>query len=327
MKDQYVKNTQLKTIKKDWPGNRIIDNCFVELCDSKKNNWHGIKLMFKALVLPLFHRNKKFAKADTIHDFVFDRKNDFIIWLGHSSFFIRLNGISIITDPSFYDIPLLKRAVKLPFNLSKLGKIDYLLVSHLHADHVTKTSLDHVMALSPNAKILTGLRLEKYFKKYSNKTQSAGWYQQYDTKKDVDIFYLPAMHNSGTNLFNMNKSLWGSFVIKTPKKVVFFSGDTGYTNHFKEIKKLFPKIDCALIELSWAEKIFIDGKFINGHLYPMHLKGVFTALNPKMTIPMHYGTFYKYMKSIPIETFQGSAKKAGFRQKTKIPKIGEKVIL
>lgn len=327
MQEKRIKNEKLKTIKKNWKGNLIVDNCFVELCDSRKNNWHGIKVMFKALVLPIFHRKKKFIQAESTNDFTFDKKNDFIVWLGHSSFFIRINGVSIIIDPSFHNLPFIKRAVQLPFSISKLGQIDYILISHLHSDHVTEKSLEEIISFSPNAKILSGLGMNKCLKKYADRMQVAGWYQQYDTQKELDIFYLPAMHNSGSNLFNMNKSLWGSFVIKTAEKIIFCSGDTGYTKHFEEIKKLFPKIDCALIELSWIEKTFVDGKLINGHLYPDQIKDVLKTLKPELVMPMHYGTFYRSLKTDPIEKFKESLKKLGFENKAKIPAIGERVKL
>src|SRR5690606_18346971 len=173
-------------------------------------------------------RNAK--KNDTfqlpfIEDLSFlDNKEDVVIWLGHATFFIRINGISLITDPVFANVSVSERKSKLPFSPDLLRNLDYVLISHDHRDHLDKKSLRLIIENNPTAEILSGLRMDEWFNKMlvSPKTQLAGWYQQYhtDTTK-VKIYFLPARHWSSINLTDANQHLWGSFIIQDNENTLF----------------------------------------------------------------------------------------------------------
>ena len=143
-----------------------------------------------------------------------ENNEDVIIWLGHATFFIRINGVSVITDPAFFDAGLAKRKCPLPFNVNLLHKVDYILISHDHRDHLDKKSLQLLYKNNRRTEILSGLKMDEWFNDMieNPKVQTAGWYQQYktDTAK-IKIFFMPARHWSKRSLWDTNKHLWGSF--------------------------------------------------------------------------------------------------------------------
>jgi L-ascorbate metabolism protein UlaG (beta-lactamase superfamily) len=237
--------------------------------------------------------SNSFLKIENDTSFISD-KSDVIIWLGHATFFIRLNGISILTDPVFNSPNIfLKRKVPLPFPISVLPPIDYLLISHDHRDHLDKKSIQMVLKNSKNTKILTGLGMESWLRK--NITikeiivEEAGWYQQFLTDSSkIKISFLPARHWSKRGLFDTNLRLWGSFFIETPSKSIYFSGDSGYGNHFKEIGRLFDKIDIAIMGIGAYEPEWFMSP---NHISPKDALKAAAEMKAKTFIPMHYGTY------------------------------------
>ncbi|NJK93946.1 MAG: hypothetical protein HC905_02575 [Bacteroidales bacterium] len=140
----------------------------------------------------------------------FSSKNDMMVWLGHSTFLIRINGLLIMTDPVFYDVPLVKRHHGLPFDPSLIKGLDYILISHNHRDHCDKKSLKLLGKNNPDAIVLAGLGMEKLLGKWiSNTIQEAGWFQKYKTDSLISFVYLPAQHWSKRGLTDTNKQRLG----------------------------------------------------------------------------------------------------------------------
>lgn len=214
---------------------------------------------------------------------------DVMVWLGHSTFFFRINNISFITDPVFYDIPFVKRHHNVPFDPSFLNNLDYILISHNHRDHLDKKSLKLLSKHNPQAVILTGLETEKLISKWiPNKVQSAGWYQKYNTEGNSNIVFLPAHHWSKRGLTDTNKRLWGSFSITIGSKKIYFAGDTRWGNHFEYIGSHFGPFDYCIIPIgAYAPRWFMKSSHIN----TVEAAQSFKALNGKKFIVMHYGTY------------------------------------
>lgn len=223
-----------------------------------------------------------------------EHKQNCIVWLGHSCFFIRLNGISIITDPVFDDIPFTKRYTPFPFPPDSLKNIDYLFISHDHRDHCNEQSIKTLVRNNKNIRILAGLGmndlLENWLKDVSDWTaEYAGWYQQFttDTSK-IKLYFLPSRHWSKRGLSDTNKRLWGAFVIATDSATIYMSGDTGYGSHFTEAANLFPKPDIAIMGTgAYSPTWFMSPN----HITPIDAVRAFHDLNATTFIPMHYGTF------------------------------------
>lgn len=220
-----------------------------------------------------------------------DKSINSIIPIGHAGFIIDLNGIRLLIDPVIAKNIFLKRFTKVPFEIPELNNINYLLLSHNHRDHIDKNSIIQVCKYNPSAIILAGLEIEKLLRKWGikNEIQEAGWYQQYNTTKEVAIDYLPSQHWSRRWLTDTNINLWGSFMItdKKSNKTIYFAGDSGYGQHFEEFGNTYT-IDIAMIgvgayEPQWFMKTL--------HTSPTDAIKVFKDLKAKKWIPMHYGTF------------------------------------
>jgi L-ascorbate metabolism protein UlaG (beta-lactamase superfamily) len=164
------------------------------------------------------------------------------------------------------------------------------LLSHGHRDHCDQASLKKIYQNNQSL-LLTSLGLGKFVKTWLPKVnyQEAGWYQQYQTHHpDLKIFYLPAQHWSNRMLWDINKMLWGSFIIQYKNTTIFFGGDSGYSAYTNEIAALFPSIDFAMIGVGAYTPDFM---MQDVHTSPDEAMVIAKEMNVKNFIPMHYGTF------------------------------------
>jgi L-ascorbate metabolism protein UlaG (beta-lactamase superfamily) len=289
---KYIQNDNLRTIKSDWKGTPLDkDSRFV-------NSEFPFVLPIQEVLKWTFERNpqREEKKSDTFRLVHKDDKTflqhdrDCLVWLGHSTFFLRLNGVNLLIDPVFYKIPLVKRYGDHAFSPSLFTNLDYLLISHNHQDHCQEKSIRKIEVLNPGLTILSGLRMENLLSSWTKGSviQTAGWYQQYQTTDQLNIYYLPSRHWSKRSLNDTNKTLWGAFVFQTKDKTIYFSGDTGYGNHFAEARELFPSIDIAIIGVgAYKPEWFMHAN----HISPQDAVKAFNELDAKTFIPMHYGTF------------------------------------
>lgn len=217
--------------------------------------------------------------------------DDCILWLGHSTFFIRINGIELITDPVFEHITAFKRRSVFPVDPQLFRHLDYVLLSHDHRDHFDKKSLRTIAANNPVVKYLGGLNTDPLIHQFTNSAniETAGWYQQFRTEEsDLSIYFLPSRHWSKRGLFDTNARLWGAFVIKTAEKSIYFSGDSGYDTHFSEAQQIFGSFDYAILGIGAFEPVWF---MRNVHMSPHEALQAARDLHAKHIIPMHYGTF------------------------------------
>ena len=291
----YINNPELQTILSEtrWQGN------FINEEGKFSNLEHPFKPTFSMAWQMMREGNlqKEEKKNDTfrlpvINDLSFlENQEDVIVWMGHATFYIRFNGISFITDPVFKNASITKRKSHLPFDVNLLKDIDYILISHDHNDHLDKKSLKLLLKNNPQAEILAGLKMDEWFNKMLDtpKMQLAGWYQQFNTDNSkIKIYFLPARHWSSRFLFDANKHLWGSFVIQADERKIFFSGDTGYDSHFKEIGTLFNGIDICIMGIgAFKPEWFMSPN----HISPYDAVKASNDMKAKQFIPMHYGTF------------------------------------
>jgi L-ascorbate metabolism protein UlaG (beta-lactamase superfamily) len=244
--------------------------------------------------------------------------NDFICWLGHSSFIIQIDGKRIITDPVFGDVPLHKRLVDFPYKIEDLGEIDYILISHSHYDHLDLKSVELISQFSKSAKIVTPLNLSRYLKDIDLEIVELDWFGDL-IDQDLKITFLPAKHWGRRGAFDLNRTLWGSFLINS----IYFAGDTSYSEHFKEIGEKF-KVDISLMPIGAYKPEEI---MKSNHINPMEAVKGSLDLKTSKTIPMHYGTFRLSDEPLsePIEWFQKEASRNSLD--FNILKIGEVLFL
>jgi len=214
-------------------------------------------------------------------------KEDFICWLGHSSFLIQLDNKRFLLDPVFGNIPFYKRQFKAPYTIKELGGVDYVLLSHIHYDHFDKSSIKSI--LSKKAEFILPLNMKYYINKIDKNivSHSLNWYKSYAINHKLKVSFVPSKHWGRRGLFDTNKALWGGYVISSKKHTIYFAGDTAYDEHFKTIGKKY-NIDYALLPIGGYAPIKIMRE---NHLNPKEAYEAFKDLNAKVMIPMHYGTF------------------------------------
>jgi L-ascorbate metabolism protein UlaG (beta-lactamase superfamily) len=254
-------------------------------------------------------------------------KEDMIVWLGHSSFFIQLNGVRLLTDPVFYDLtPFLRRKYGLPCRVGELRNIRYILLSHGHRDHLDIPTLKKLRNYNPDAEILCPLGFIGMMKSigFAN-IQEAAWWQQYKTE-GIDIILLPAKHWNRRLLTDYNTTLWGSFAIRSDATSLYFAGDTGYGNHFKEISRSFPSFDVCLMPVGAYKPRYVMEW---AHTSPEEAVMAFHTLKGKHFIPMHYGTYdlSDEPPSEPVRLLHQLRENGEINGCLNILKVGEEFIL
>ncbi len=217
---------------------------------------------------------------------------DVIIWLGHSSFLIRLGGKTILIDPVFSDhaspVSFSTRAFAgtTPCSALDMPDIDILLISHDHWDHLDYPT---VTALGSRIKqIVCGLGTGAHFRRWGfdgNIIREADWGECVVRDGAVRISLVTSAHYSGRSL-TRNKSLWAGFVLESPKRRIFFSGDSGYGPHFTAIGKTFGAPDIALLDCGQYNERW---KYI--HMTPEEAVRAAKDLGARAIMPAHVGKF------------------------------------
>ena len=255
--------------------------------------------------------------------------DDVIVWLGHASFFIRLGGVTVLIDPVLGNLPAFgQRLVELPLAPTALTGIDYVLLSHAHYDHCDKPSLRQLYAQNPQAQFLAGLGMEKLLTSWlpGARVQVAGWYQRYRTEDRLRVTFLPARHWSNRTPWDKNETLWGAFVLQAGGRQVYFGGDSGYGSHFREVERLFPGLDVALIGAGAYAPRWIMAP---NHQDPAHAVQAFHDTGAKVLVPMHYGTFNLSgePRGEPPRLLQAARDTGQLRGELRLPAVGESLLL
>ena len=271
-------------------------------------------------------------KEKVLSDLEKFKDDDFIGWIGHATFLIKLGETTIITDPVFSNNagPLIfgpKRFTKPALKLSEIPKTDLFLLTHNHYDHQDMTTIRRFPF--KDAKVMLPLKLGKYFTKngYSD-VNEMDWYDEIKVNENLKVSLLPAVHWSKRSLNDTNKTLWGNFLIEYKGKKIFFACDTGVGNIYKELGNKFGPIDLTLINIG-AYNFYPITPYKDKssyHTNPEEGLSVAKDLRSKKVIGMHWGTFVLSLEPImePPKRFKDNATKYGFKEKEAIIfKIGE----
>ena len=330
MTNQYTDNSNLKYIALpfEWKGTPIDKN------GRFLNHEHLHNLSFKSFLkwqttrnIQKVEKKKSTWKYEALETDFMHHTNDCIVWLGHASFFIRINQINILIDPVLFDVSLMKRQTKLPINPEQLKDLDYILISHDHRDHLDEKSLQLIAKQNPNVQYLTGLNNEKIIFSYtkSKQIQAAGWYQQFNLSHDLTITYVPSRHWGRRLIKDTNLRLWGGFLIESNGTSIYFSGDSGYGSHFKDIAEIAPNIDYCLIGIGAYKPEFFMGQ---SHISPSDALKAFIDTKAKYMIPMHHSTFDLADEPLydPINSLKELSSQLPIANNILIKKIGENLV-
>ncbi|MDB2500823.1 MBL fold metallo-hydrolase [Candidatus Pelagibacter bacterium] len=253
---------------------------------------------------------------------------DYIAWIGHATFLIKLGNTTIITDPVFSKNagPLIfgpDRFTEPALNLDEIPKTDLFLLTHNHYDHLDKSTIRKFPF--KDAKVLLPLKLGKYFKPRFKDINEMDWYDEIKVNNDLKITFLPAVHWSKRSLTDTNKTLWGNFLIEYKGKKILFACDTGYGNIYKDLGEKYGPIDITMINIgAYNFKPMFDKSIY--HTTPEEALNVAQDLKSKKVIGMHWGTFVLSLEPImePRKRFKDNAENFGFNKKDAIVfKIGE----
>ena len=292
-----------------------------------------VKFSYKTFV-----KEKKKIDITIPKDHVIDKKtvkenlekfkdDDYIAWIGHATFLIKLGETTIITDPVFSKNagPLIfgpKRYVKPALDLKEIPKTDVFLLTHNHYDHQDMSTIRGFPY--KDAKVLLPLKLGKYFQRYKD-VNEMDWYDEIRINDNLKITLLPAVHWSKRSLTDTNKTLWGNFLIEYKNKKILFACDTGYGNIYKELGEKYGPIDLSMINIGAYDFRPMFEKSIY-HTTPEEALNIAQDLKSKKVLGTHWGTFVLSLEPImePPVRFKNSAEKYGFKKEDAIIyKIGE----
>ena len=214
-----------------------------------------------------------------------------VTWLGHSSLMINIDGYKILTDPVFEKRISVFGPTRfngdVPLDIQQVPKIDVVIISHDHYDHLNKNTVQRLIDRSNKfiVPLAVGARLIDWGVP-PGKIVELDWWQEYRLDQKLLVAATPAQHFSGRGITDRNKTLWASWVIKTPFHKLFFSGDSGYFSGFKQIGDKYGPFDMTFIECgaygkSWPKVHMFPEQTVQAHL---DLKGI-------VLHPIHWATF------------------------------------
>ncbi|WP_102979894.1 MBL fold metallo-hydrolase [Chryseobacterium scophthalmum] len=253
---------------------------------------------------------------------------DVFIWMGHSSYFIKIDGVSFLIDPVLSTFGSPFKFFNKAFEGSDLFKpqdipnIDYLVITHDHYDHLDFPTVKAIRekvgkAIMP---LGVGAHLERWG--YSeDQIIEEDWDTTVALKDSFKITFTPARHFSGRK-FQRNTTLWTSYVLETPTKKIFLGGDSGYDTHFKTIGEKYGPFDFAIMENGQYNPAW---KYI--HALPEDVIQASLDIQAKNIIPVHSGKFALALHpwNEPLQKVTTLGKEKNLQILT--PKIGEKLDL
>jgi L-ascorbate metabolism protein UlaG (beta-lactamase superfamily) len=230
-------------------------------------------------------------RADALERIREIEKEDFLVWIGHATFLMRLNGRYFLTDPMFSERAFFpKRLLPPALDLDALSNLEApinVIISHNHYDHLDRSSLE---GLPRDATFHIPLGLKAYVEGVVGKGRvtEMDWWQEIDMGGGIRLVCLPMQHWSRRIGQGLNESLWASFLLITPRIKVYFGGDTGYFIGFKEIGRRFPGIDYALIPTTAYHPRWL---MHYNHMNMEEALWAFEDLGARTMVPQQWGTF------------------------------------
>lgn len=253
---------------------------------------------------------------------------DVLVWFGHSSYFIQVDGRRFLIDPVFSGnaSPIRGSVKAFPganhYQAADMPQMDVLFISHDHWDHLDYAT---IRLLKPQVnKVVCGLGVAQHFEYWGwekDKLIEKNWYESVDLGGGFNVTLTPARHFSG-RLLSRNISLWTSFVLQTPTKKLFLGGDSGYGPQFKAIGAQFGPFDLAILECGQYNE-----KWPYIHSLPDEVVKEAQELKAKNFMPVHNSKF----KLAQHPWYEPLQQVSLFAEQEKLPiitpKIGEKVDL
>lgn len=216
-----------------------------------------------------------------------------LTFVNHATFLVQINGLNILTDPIWSKRvgpggfgPSRVRAPGIDFDA--LARIDVVLISHNHFDHLDIPTIKRISAkFSPTFLVPWGDRklLESVGAKH---VVEMDWWQTWDFGNELSITFAPTQHWSKRGFFDRQKSLWGSYMVRSKGRSLYFGGDSGYSRQFAEIRKRLGAPDIALLGIGAYEPRWFMRTM---HMNPADAVAAHRDLGSRQSLGMHFGTF------------------------------------
>ena len=250
-----------------------------------------------------------------------------VTWIGHSSQIINIDGRIILTDPVYENKTAFMGPSRyngdVPFNMEELPEIDVVLISHNHYDHLNEITIEtiHHKAKHFIAPLMVGLELEDMGVPREKITE-LDWWEEIILFDKFLIALTPAQHFSNRGLFDGRKTLWGSYVVQGPYHKIYYSGDSGYFDGFKQIGDKYGPFDYTFMECG-----AYDERWHSMHMMPEETAQAHLDLKGKILQPIHWGTFDLALHSWydPIVRVSKAADSLGIQLST--PIVGETITI
>ena len=226
----------------------------------------------------------------------------YAVWIGHATYLINNGDLTVLTDPIFSGraSPISwagpKRLIPPAIPLDELPKIDVIVISHNHYDHLDLPSLKALQNINPEVAIFVPSGDKKLLEGVS--LNNVGEFNWWDTRqiRQTDFTFTPVQHWSGRGAMDRNHSWWGGWFMKTPDLSIYHAGDTGYSEDFIGTREKLGAPDVAFIPIgAYSPRWFMK----NQHVNPEEAVSVAIDLQVPRSYGMHWGTFI--LTDEPIE--------------------------
>ena len=255
-----------------------------------------------------------------------------VTYVNHATLLLQFPGLNVLTDPVYSDrvSPVQwsgPRRVRPPgLAFEQLPRIDVVLVSHNHYDHLDLDTLRR-LERDHRPRVLTGLGNQAFLAEHGlTRVAEFDWWQQ-TMHENARITFTPAQHWSGRSLGGRNRTLWGGFAIETTERRAMFAGDTGYWRHFREIRARFGRMDLALLPIGAYEPRWF---MADQHMDPDEAVRAHLDLEARLSVGMHFGCFQLTDEGIdaPVLALEQARQTHGvLREAFRAPETGETIML
>ena len=218
-----------------------------------------------------------------------------VTWFGHSSSLVEIDGVRVLIDPvwderaspSRYFGP--KRFYAPTLKLQSLPKLDAVLISHDHYDHLGESTVRRLAKLQPEARWVTSLGVGELLRRFGvagEQITELDWTKS-ASLDGLKITAWPSRHFSGRSLLNRFETLWGCFVLEGAEHRVFYGADSGFWEGFAEIGAQYEGFDLTMLEVGAFNELWADI-----HLGPNGAVRAFEAMGDTgLLMPIHWGLF------------------------------------